>query len=537
MKKFILILIIATAFTSILFSQANLYYFITQRIGAYGPIYGEEEVNSSRITSLLFSKPLTTNSKMEIASVLFVEPLPSGVRMEDGRIRYSFEVQPEIYWHDGEELTAEDIEFTFNVISNPRTESSNARSKIEKIESMTSTSRYGLDVYFNQRDEDNISALTFNVLPKHCFTSSEIEESFISPTQKFFLEKPIGCGVYKRKSIYEGRETILETNQDYFLSKDIPRFNTIKIRKKEIVANMIQEFIEDDEVNFFPNFPVNELHQIKQVSSLFDYVKFNEYSWNFIAFNLRKPIFENPLFREALIMSVDKQQMNEEIYKENAEIIHGPFPPNSPAYYSECDFPLYDTGIAKTKLIEAQLSDSDGDGYIDIDGENIKLKFILQVGKEDDKLTQVSILNFFKEIGIDIEAEYLDYDDFTKKVFMDHDFDMALVSYKFGTDPDVSTIFHSKYKDKIRGNNVCGFAFDDVDKKIEEALRKPTRVVRMQLYQQIHQLIVNHYPGIFLWQKPVYVAFDRVINDDSDREGISEDTLDPINIFRYIHRW
>jgi len=135
-----------------------------------------------------------------------------------------------------------------------------------------------------------------------------------------------------------------------------------------------------------------------------------------------------------------------------------------------------------------------------------------------------------KEVGIDLFPESINWENFQRLVYKDHDFDMALVSYKFGTDPEIYTIFHSS-ADKPMGNNVCGFSFPEIDEKLKEARATPSRTLKMKQYKMLHRKICEKFPGVFLWRKPKFIAFDK------DITGINQSTIDPINVFKYIYKW
>ena len=83
--------------------------------------------------------------------------------------------------------------------------------------------------------------------------------------------------------------------------------------------------------------------------------------------------------------------------------------------------------------------------------------------------------------GIDLIIERVESEIFDQRVYEEHDFDLALVSFAFGTDPDVYSFFHSSVANKRGSFNVCGFADNDVDQLLEEARSKTDRGIRTKL--------------------------------------------------------
>ena len=511
-------------------SQDNLAYYIQERINSYGPIFGEEEVNSSRIVYLMFVKPLITDEDYKIKPILFQEPLPEGILQENGSVRYTFDILPDIYWDDGIELTAEDIEYTYRVIKNQNVTCTNAREKVANISEIYAVSIKKLEVIFKQRNEDNLGSLTFSVLPKHKFNVAERDNpTWLKPSEKFFLENPVGCGMYKNNTIHEGMLTILEKNNNFFLKNQIPRFDHIKVQKKEMMNSIIEAFLGEREINFLPDVPISRKDDIV-ADPMHDIISYHEFSWQFVAFNMRLSVFQDINLRKAINLAVDKEDMNMNIFQNEAGLITGPFPPTSPAYNSGYEEELYDLEKAAELLNNHDYSKNGNNGYLEKNGTKLEFCLTYKKGIDDDQNTATSLFNSLKDLGIDLILDPLESDSFNKKVYEDRNFDMALVEFSFGTDPDIFTIFHS-LEDRYKGNNVCGFSFPEIDKLLEETRNKPDRNIRMKLYKKLHQEIVELYPGIFLWQKPNFIAFEKNI------EGINEDTIDPINIFKNIYKW
>jgi len=148
----------------------------------------------------------------------------------------------------------------------------------------------------------------------------------------------------------------------------------------------------------------------------------------YLEFNLSSPILSDPKVREALALAVDRDILveanngivvptwsivTEKVTNHNADFA---------AYYKE----TYGTNIVRAKelLAEAGWSDSDGDGYLDKDGEKLSLRIVGNDGALENKTIQ-SLQIQYKEIGVDLVIEmyanYYHYD-----VIFERDYDIGL---------------------------------------------------------------------------------------------------------------
>ncbi len=511
--------------SSFLLGQDKLQYLITSSIKAYGPIFGEDDLNSSRLVSLMFIKPIVTDENYRIEPIIF-EEIPIGTMQIDGKVKYTFEIKDNILWENGDNLTAEDVVYTYKVIKNPNVECSNVREKVDQIINMRAVGQFTLEVIFNQRSQDNMGALTFHLLPKNIISSkNESHPTFLQASDSFFQNNPVGCGMYKKGPIIGQRQGMLERNDSYFLEDQIPRFEQIVFAARDEEANMVDEFLGNEDYNFLPDVPITRKEDIVN-SPDYRIIDYHDFSWKSIAFNLRKPIFQDINLRKAITHAVDKYDLNVNIFRGDARLISGPFPPKSPAYNGAFIPPEFDRILAKEILLDNGYVDQDGDGFVEKDGEKLTFTFTIKDVSDEDEHLATSLKNFLQDIGIDLLIESIDGVQFEQKVNNEHDFDLALYSFAFGTDPSIYTIFHSTGR-----NNISGCNFPDLDLLLEEASSMGDRDTKMTLYKNLHVEVANKYPVIFLWQEPKFVACHNNI------DGISQETLDPLNIFKYIYKW
>jgi len=529
MKKIFIILLVCFALN--IFAVDELYYQITSEIDAYGPIYGEETLDSSRLVSLMFLPLLSVSIGGDTEPVLLEGPLPTtGTTLGDLSVKYSFKLKEGILWSNEEELIADDVIFTFKVVKNDATLATNAKDKLRKVISMTKTGRYTFDVIFRHESQDNLGAMFFKILPKSSFPDVNDEYPIIHKSDAFFQKKPVTNGLYTARKA-GGDFTILEFNESYYDQEVIPRIESIQVEKENEEAIIVTNFLGDEDINFLPNMPIGRKDEIDAMVE-FGILQVLDYSWQFLAFNLRNPVLQDIELRKAMTYAFDKTGANFSLYQGFAQEISGPFPPGHQSYETKVDGKFTpDIDMANDVLQKnGYLKPTSNSNRVKNEKE-LKFRVVIDESREESRNLFNYLMNSFKDAGIELEPDYLSHEEFTRKVFEDRDFDMAVIDFSFGSDPNPYTIFHSS-TGKIKGGfNVCGLDDPFIDSLLEEANTKKQREAKIAVYHMIHEEIANYCPGIFLWRRPTFIAYDTNI------EGLNLNTIDDLDIFKYIYKW
>jgi peptide/nickel transport system substrate-binding protein len=84
----------------------------------------------------------------------------------DGGLRFRFELRQGIHWFDGQELTAEDVEFTYKLMINPDTPTAYAEN-FKAVQSFTVIDRYTFEVTYARPFAQALVTWASSILPKH----------------------------------------------------------------------------------------------------------------------------------------------------------------------------------------------------------------------------------------------------------------------------------------------------------------------------------------------------------------------------------
>ena len=120
--------------------------------------------------------------------------------------------------------------------------------------------------------------------------------------------------------------------------------------------------------------------------------------------NYKTPALQDEKVRKAIAMSIDKESFTETLLDGNGTAAAGPFPANFAFGDDTVTAPGYQPEEAKKLLAEAGWSDSDKDGYVDKDGENLTIRWVTYPSRQELPLLAETVQATLKEVGIKVEV-------------------------------------------------------------------------------------------------------------------------------------
>ena len=227
---------------------------------------------------------------------------------------------------------------------------------------------------------------------------------------------------------------------------------------------------------------------------------------------------------------------------------------NAKLFYEEV-LRLYPKSDAATEarrlLAEAGWTDTNGDGFVDKNGENLSFTLTTNVGNPRRAKASVFIQDYLKQAGVEVNIETLAANTFFENL-RKKDYEAALSGWSAGLFVDPSTIWHSDVvrgidpqtvgsdtpncSDEVTENcvekryefNFVSYSNPEVDTLIEKGLRTPIPEESAPIWKEMQAKIYADQPYTFLWW------MDEVIAVNSRFENTSIDVLSP---FGRLHEW
>jgi peptide/nickel transport system substrate-binding protein len=293
-----------------------------------------------------------------------------------------------------------------------------------------------------------------------------------------------------------GGEARLARNDDYW--GNVPYLNALSYRPFATMADL-QGALERKEIDV-AWMPPGSLSDITHLSPTFSAYRYPAPELVFVAFNNNHPTLSDTRVRQALSMAVDREGLVDGSLGGAAELVAGSLPASHWAADSALEPPAYDPDGARQLLAEAGWSDSDGDGWLDRDGERLRLPVRTNGGNQLREDIATLVAAYYRAIGVDAPVELVPWGAVVDDLFT-HDFEAIVFSWPLSPEPDQSRWWLSTEDEIGRGYNFASFADETVDGLLSEGLTvpgcEPGR--RADLYQQVQGALTQERPYDFLF--------------------------------------
>lgn len=429
---------------------------------------------SERIDHLLFSQLIRFDPEDRI-----IPGLAEHWEIEKG-VRYTFHLRKGILFHDGWPLTSADVRYTFESILDPELGSPhrNLYDIIEKIETPdAATVRFILTRPY----APFLAELTRSIVPKHLARNS--------PAQ--FSSHPIGSGpfLFVRRAPDGGVE--LAGYSNYF--EGSPPISKISFKVIPEASVRLLE-LEKGNVDLVQNdaFPLDALSRIQKNKGL-KVIEGPSSTYSYLGFNLRDPILQNKLVRQAIAYAIDREEITAYIFRGLAKTTRGLLPPSHWAYTDKVSYYPYDPERSKRLLDEA--------GFPERPGPAPRFKLVHKTSQNElaRRVTEV-LQRQLGQVGIELEIRSYEwgtfYSDIKSGNFQTFTLDRVGVS-----DPDIYyQLFHSKSVPPA-GANRGRYQNGRLDQLTEAGRITLDRDRRKELYEEVQQIVSDELPYISLWHK------------------------------------
>lgn len=214
-------------------------------------------------------------------------------------------LREDMMWHDGQPVTPEDVVFSFEAAG-----SGEAPMYSPFVSGIADMTVDGMDITFTLSQPSapflTASLAKINLIPMHIW-APVIEEQLTLETnaESFQEEVPVGSGPYRFGSWTLNEEVVLEANADHWAAPNADRWILRIVPNVEAALGMLRS----GEINFLSDFPgdptvvvaaAEEDPNLTAVSTI-------DIGFRYVAFNHRRPPFNDPAFRRALSAAVDRR--------------------------------------------------------------------------------------------------------------------------------------------------------------------------------------------------------------------------------------
>ncbi|HEY1406337.1 MAG TPA: peptide-binding protein [Spirochaetota bacterium] len=431
----------------------------------------------------------------------FVPQLAEKWDISSDKLGYTFYLKKGILWHDGVELTADDIIYSYRVIMDPTTDDASLRIYYQDVDQIRKIDKY--TVYFHFRKQ-YYRALEIcggmQIIPKHIFDSNG------SINNHPWNRHPIGTGPYIFKEWKTGQSITLVRNEKYW--GKIPEIRKIVFRivpENKVAFKMMKK----GELDYMVIRPIQWTRQTSgwKFNSEFNKIKYYTPNFSYIGWNNAREPFNDKRVRRAMTMLVNREKLGKKLFYDLTINVSGPFYINGPDYDQTIKPLPYDPDGAKKLLAEAGWKDSDGDGYLDRNGKPFSFVMTLSSGSPSADRIATILKEDLSHVGIKMEIERYEWAVFLEKITKKK-FDATYLAWSLGFDSDPYQIWHSSSIDSSGSNNIS-YRNPKIDQLCDLIRLTYDVSKRREYYHEFHRIIAEDQPYTFMFCSPSLVTISK----------------------------
>ncbi len=419
----------------------------------------------------------------------------------DGKM-YTFKLQPNVLWHDGQPFSSADVKFTFEqglLKFHART-----KAALESVLDGIDAPDAGTVVFrfkqpygpFLQR----LDVVEASIIPKHIYDGKDLEKDPATA-------KPIGTGPFKFTEYVKGDHVTLDRNTTYF-KKDagggqLPYLDKAILRIIPNNTTAVQA-LEQGEVDYLGSVPGADLARLQKNSALALVQGFGgsggSVCQDVLIPNLAKKPFDTVEGRRAFYSAIDRKFLVDQVYFNQGIPSTGPIS-NQMAWAYTAQVHQYPFNVAQANQMLDQAGYAKG-----ADGTRLTVTFTHAASYA--KLGE-ALREQLKAVGINLQLETLDVNAANDKVFVKKDFDMGVASYCNGSDPEVGVrrVYVSSNIGPILFSNGAGYKNAKIDQLFDQGAVQTDRAERAKTYGQIQQTLTDDVPYFWIVDSQGYRAY------------------------------
>lgn len=442
------------------------------------------ESASAAIASNIFNSLLKYNANLDLEGELAESWLIS----KDQKT-ITFKLKPNLSWADGKPLTSADVLFTWKLVIDENTRSPYA-SDFQLVKKADAPDPLTFSVTYDQAYAPALDSWAgLSILPEHSLKGQDIHTTS-------FARKPVGSNYYQLDTWKNGENITLSRNPNSVLGP--ANINQLITR---IIPDNSAQFLElmADNIDSMGLDPIKYSRIIPSRPEL--QKKLNLYkelgnSYTYMGFNLKHKPFDDIRVRKAINYAIDKQEIIDGVYLGLGINIASPYKPGTRWSNPALSPYPYDPNKAKTLLLEAGFKDTDGDGIVERDGKPFAFEIITNQNKEREK-SAVLIQRRLKDVGIDVKIRAIEWASFISRFIKTGDFDVVVLGWGLGLDPDQFNIWHSSQQAPGQFNFI-GYNNPTIDKLLEQGRTELDPDKRMKIYHEFAQVLLEDCPIVYL---------------------------------------
>ena len=490
--------------------------------GALNPLF-ELDATTRDVDSVIYQGLTTIDAQQNVIGLL-----ASTWTISPNHLSYTFTVRSGIKWADGQPFTSDDVLFTFHVLQDLEYTQPGAESWRQVGVSAAGPGR----VIFTLRAPSASFplALRIGIIAKHLFAG-------MSPPQvaasQYSGVMAMGTGPFKVSAISSLAVTLSRNPyadpQPYLDHLVFRTYSANPSTDPQAAIDGVVRGVADLVGGLEPQ-EVGTLQRRTDIS-VQDVRTFTD---AFVSMNndgLGKPFFSDPKVRLALTQAIDRQKVVDDVISGRGDPDPGPIPVADWAYSAAAAAKYPYDRLTAVKALETA-------GWVLAPGSKVRTKggvafkvALITAGSFPNRQIADSVSKQLLAVGVEADVTPVSSTALVQSYLVGRKYQMALVAFDVGPDPDQYSLWHSGADPKsLNFAYVHGWGVIDQDLEVgRSAVDQPARLAA---YIDFQMLIADAAPAIFLYAPHYSYAVSQRVH------GVRLNAvIEPGDRFQYVTQW
>jgi peptide/nickel transport system substrate-binding protein len=388
----------------------------------------------------------------------------------DDQLTWTFTLREGVTFHNGDELTADDVVYSYNRIIDE--ELANAY-RFDAVESVEAADDQTVEITLNRAAPNLLAQIGafkgMAIVHEENVTSGDVTRN------------PIGTGPFSLDSYTSGDSITLNANQDYW--DGAPDLGSVRFtfvsEPSVALANL-----QSDQVQWTDNLPPQQVESLEGGGDVeIGRVPSNDY-WYFATNQAREP-FDDPRVRQALAWAIDREAITDAAKFGLATVNQTAIPETSKWYH---DYAPYDQDADRARQLLQQAG-----------AENLTVD--MMVTNEFPETIQAAqvMADQLSEVGVRLNIRTEDFATWLDEQSQGN-FDAFMLGWLGNIDPD--DFYYSQHHSS-GSNNYQKYDNPELDDLLDRARTETDEDARKDLYDQAAETIVDDASYTYLYNPEV----------------------------------
>ncbi|GGH35736.1 ABC transporter substrate-binding protein [Paenibacillus segetis] len=401
-----------------------------------------------------------------------IPAIASSYQVSDDGLTYTFTLNQGIVFHDGSELTAEDVYYSYAKLSGLNGQEP-LSSKFSSITSIDTPDDYTVVIQLKDKDAAFLAANIVAIVPKDYEQQSE---------------KPIGAGPYKFVEYKPGQQLVLEKNENFYDKEHAPMLDKVEFKIMPDTNSAVLA-LQSGDIDMIPGITAQG---VLQLGDGYTVVSGPQNMVQLMALNNSVKPLDDLKVRQAINYAIDKDVIIQTVAEGNGTKLGSNMSPAMKMYFQEGLEDYYTPSIDKAKELLKEAGYENG----------FDLTLTVPSNYQFHVDTAQVIADQLKNVGIKVTIKQIEWSSWLEDVYNNAKYEATIVGLTGKLDPhEVLGRYETTY-----AKNFFKFSNSEFDKLVNQGKTEIDEAKRVDLYKQAQTLLTEQAVAVYIMDPSRTVA-------------------------------